>query len=144
MEQRKKFNGRVWIWEIQKKLICFQTGDQNKKKAFVMIGGLTDGILSLPYSEIIIETLSPMGWTIFQPQLSSSWLGWGMSTLKQDADEISQFVQVLTAEGFSTCVLCGSSTGCQDIVQTLKKKEMQQVISGIVLQGPVRFGYYKI
>ncbi|ODV93702.1 hypothetical protein PACTADRAFT_35455 [Pachysolen tannophilus NRRL Y-2460] len=112
------------------------------KKVVLFIGGLTDGLLTVPYLPKLAEGLDGIGWSLVQILFSSSYTGWGTGSLKRDADEISLLVQYLRSErggNRSQVVLFGHSTGCQDTVQYLSKftktsKDME--VDGGILQAP--------
>lgn len=53
-----------------------------------MIGGLSDGLGSLPYAGALAAALQAVGWGLTQAQLTSSYHGYGVSSLNQDADEL--------------------------------------------------------
>jgi triacylglycerol esterase/lipase EstA (alpha/beta hydrolase family) len=62
-----------------------------------------------------------MGWSLVQPILSSSYLGFGHGSLSRDTDEIVRLMEYLvchhSAERFA---LVGHSTGCQNSIHLLK------------------------
>ena len=105
---------------------------------FLFIPGLTDGMLGLGYCAPMARMLmARFGVPFVSPTLSSSYLGFGTSSLDQDAQEIAK---LLRHEKFanSQVVLCGHSTGCQDIVTILSQHhDVAERVIGFILQGPV-------
>lgn len=61
----------------------------------IHIGGLTDGLLPLPYTVALGSMLEQKGWSLVQPLLSSSHLGYGISSLQKDSDEIDMLLGFL-------------------------------------------------
>ncbi len=63
------------------------------RKVIIHIGGLTDGLLPLPYTTALADRAELNGWAFAQPLLSSSHLGYGISSLQKDSDEIDLLIQ---------------------------------------------------
>ena len=58
-----------------------------------------------------------------QVLLSSSYGGWGVASLDGDAEELEELLAHLTSRrGVKRVVLCGHSTGCQDIVRARQQR----------------------
>eukprot|EP00033_Pygsuia_biforma_P005596 GCRY01006181.1.p1 GENE.GCRY01006181.1~~GCRY01006181.1.p1 ORF type:complete len:330 (+),score=49.04 GCRY01006181.1:66-1055(+) len=126
-------------------------------KIAVLLSGLTDGLWSLPYSRHLADSLRAKGWILVQPILRSSYLGYGTSSLKEDAEDIHALLRHLSQQMLVVeFALIGHSTGCQDILyylnhfsthhQPILHQEARNVsskdqtlppISAAVLQGPV-------
>lgn len=47
--------------------------DPPSPRALILLGGLTDGLLALPYVDALVARLAPAGWCLVQAQLSSSY-----------------------------------------------------------------------
>lgn len=81
-----------------------------------------------------------MGWSLVQPILSSSYVGFGHGSLTRDTNEIVQLLEYLiehhNAERFA---FVGHSTGCQNSIHLLKyaSVDIKQRIKAVVLQAPV-------
>lgn len=112
---------------------------QDGSVAVVVLGGLTDGLLSLPY----VEALSRSAVTV-QPVLSSAYLGFGLGTIERDAHELCLLLQAPQMACYARVVLLGHSTGCQVILRTLCGAFWQSLppdargrVRAAVLQGPV-------
>ncbi|BDA40837.1 UPF0613 protein PB24D3.06c [Coccomyxa sp. Obi] len=109
-------------------------------KHLVLVGGLTDGLLNPKYSILLAESLAKEDWCLVQPLLSSSYQGFGVSSLDKDAEELHLLIESLNTEFASKgIVLMGHSTGCQDAVRFVDKFSNQEhpLLLGIVLQAPV-------
>ncbi|KAK4212906.1 hypothetical protein QBC37DRAFT_317252 [Rhypophila decipiens] len=137
------------------------------RNALVFIGGLGDGLYTVPYIRHIVRNLnyartsSPetsqarirlRPWTVFEVRLSSAFSGWGNSSLSQDVDEIAAAVRYLRSTlNKRSVVLMGHSTGCQDCVAYLRRWSRNvhdnrdeptrpadiPEVDGVILQGPV-------
>lgn len=69
------------------------------------------------YPTTIAKALDP-NWAIAEVLLSSSYRGWGTSSLQKDATEIAQCVQYFQSlRPEQKIVLMGHSTGCQDVME---------------------------
>ena len=93
-------------------------------KKCILLGGLSDGLIPTPYTKPLEKVCHSLGWSLVQPVLSSSYLGFGNSSLKQDAIEIGKLMRYLNhhrnGEKFA---IIGHSTGCQDAVYYMKHGE---------------------
>jgi pimeloyl-ACP methyl ester carboxylesterase len=104
------------------------------------IGGLGDGLLTVPYPAEIAKALPP-DWVIVQVLLSSAKTGWGTSSLKQDAAELALCVDYLqdVRKGTGKTVIMGHSTGCQDVMKYLSgpDHETRPRVEGAIIQASV-------
>ncbi|KAG5176051.1 hypothetical protein JKP88DRAFT_336541 [Tribonema minus] len=116
-------------------LVAFQHGRHND--CLVLLGGLTDGPLSLKYSTALAAALDVQSWSLVLPTLSTSYLGYGVGSLTQDCDELVDLLSCLPAEG--RIVLMGHSTGCQISVHFMKHapQAARKRVAGVVLQAAV-------
>ncbi|OJJ42469.1 hypothetical protein ASPZODRAFT_20439 [Penicilliopsis zonata CBS 506.65] len=102
----------------------------------LFIGGLTDGLLTTPYTTQLAQRL-PAGWSLAQVLLSSSYDGFGCASVQLDVAELAACVRYFQHEqGKQTIVLLGCSTGCQDTLTYLLAPGVPRVRAGI-LQAPV-------
>ncbi|XP_043696738.1 UPF0613 protein PB24D3.06c-like [Telopea speciosissima] len=98
--------------------VAFKTGEF--KQQVIFIGGLTDGFLATEYLQPLSIALENEKWSLVQLLLSSSYIGYGTSSLKEDALELDQLIgYLINKENSEGVVLLGQSTGCQDIVHYL-------------------------
>lgn len=120
------------------------------KNVLLFIGGLTDGLLTVHYLPQLAKAISDIDkdgdWVLIQGLLSSSYMGWGHSSLESDNKEISKIISYLRSpEGGARnkIVLMGHSTGCQDAIRYLStfrydsKFNESMDIEGSILQAPV-------
>ncbi|KAK9474548.1 uncharacterized protein V1510DRAFT_411340 [Dipodascopsis tothii] len=122
--------GSVWAFE--------HAGSGPHSQVVLFIGGLGDRPQSIPYVNGLAKALDADGWGVVEAALSSSGLGWGLSSLKRDAAEIGQVVAYLAAAGKTKIVLMGHSTGCQDTMEYLCKPPADgPAVAGAILQAPV-------
>lgn len=127
------------------KKTAFEIGLEHHQNIVLFIGGLTDGLLTVHYLPKLAQSLNAIGWGLVQGLLTSSYCGWGQSSLQQDNEEMAQLVAYLrSAEGGSRSkiVLMGHSTGCQDTIRYLTKQmdgsETSEIaVDGAIFQAPV-------
>ncbi|KAL8697033.1 MAG: hypothetical protein Q9201_007347 [Fulgogasparrea decipioides] len=103
----------------------------------VFIPGLNEGFLTTPYIRDLAAALPP-SYSFVEVLLSSSYSGWGHSSLNQDVAELSEcisYFQSLRPNGKT--VLMGNSTGCQDVLHYLSAEGARPRVEGGILQAPV-------
>jgi hypothetical protein len=109
-------------------------------KKCILIGGLSDGLLPVPYTQELERACQQNQWSLVQPILSSSYMGFGNGSLSRDCDELQELMRYLVdyrhAEEFC---LVGHSTGCQDAVYFLEHAapEWRSKLKVVALQAPV-------
>lgn len=70
--------------------------------------------MATEYLEPLAAALDNEQWSLVQILLSSSYTGYGISSLQQDAMELDQLIHYLiNKENSDGVVLLGHSTGCQ-------------------------------
>ncbi|KAK8299814.1 hypothetical protein V6Z11_D05G343300 [Gossypium hirsutum] len=124
-------------------VVAFKTGDY--KQQVIFIGGLTDGFLATDYLEPLAVALDNEKWSLVQLLMSSSYSGYGTSSLEQDAMEIDQLISYLiNKENSEGVVLLGHSTGCQDIVHYMRTNAAcSRAVRAAILQAPVSDREYR-
>ncbi|KAL7418990.1 hypothetical protein Q5752_006674 [Cryptotrichosporon argae] len=113
----------------------FTSGPADATRAVVFIGGLTNGLASVPYLEALGESLHGAGWKLVQPHWSSAYDGYGTGSLDRDVSELSSLVTHLRAQGLETIVLMGHSTGSQDVIHYVLTSTAP--VDGGIMQAPV-------
>lgn len=101
---------------------------------------MTDGLLACKYVDDIAPAIDKLGWAVVQPLLSSSYTGYGTSSLSRDAEELGQLLATIDARSpVDAFAIVGHSTGCQDIVALLRTAPpaVRKKIRAAVLQAPV-------
>ena len=102
----------------------------------IFIGGLGDGLLTSPFILALKDAL-PASYSPVEILLSSSYAGWGISSLGDDVAEIAQCVEYfrkLRPNG--KIVLMGHSTGSQDVIHYLVSRgQRPKIDGGIFLSG---------
>ncbi|KAK3126682.1 hypothetical protein QOZ80_7AG0560580 [Eleusine coracana subsp. coracana] len=141
--RRKHLPGTLFKYGPKSAQVAFKTGDFNHQVIF--IGGLTDGLLATDYLEPLSLALEVEKWSLVQPLLSSSYTGYGISSLEQDALELDQLISYLiNKENSEGVILLGHSTGCQDIVHYMRTNfACSKAVSGVILQAPVSDREYR-
>ncbi|ESZ96462.1 hypothetical protein SBOR_3194 [Sclerotinia borealis F-4128] len=124
------------------KLTAFEhtpkASDLNPQNVIIFIGGLSDGLLTVSYPTSISDAL-PADWSLAQILLSSAYTGWGISSLKEDTEELSKCVSYFRSIKSGKIILMGHSTGCQDVMEYLTGPghETNAPIDGGITQAPV-------
>nr|XP_029122676.1 UPF0613 protein PB24D3.06c isoform X2 [Elaeis guineensis] len=97
------------------------------------------------YLEPLSIALENEKWSLVQPLLSSSYVGYGTSSLEQDSLEIDQLIgYLINKENSEGVVLLGHSTGCQDIVHYMHTNfACSRAVRGVILQAPVSDREYR-
>ncbi|CAD6226162.1 unnamed protein product [Miscanthus lutarioriparius] len=141
--KRNQLRGALFKYGPKSAQVAFRTGDFNHQVIF--IGGLTDGLLATDYLEPLSLALEVEKWSLVQPLLSSSYTGYGISSLEQDALELDQLISYLiNKENSEGVILLGHSTGCQDIVHYMRTNfACSKAVSGVILQAPVSDREYR-
>ena len=134
-------HGDLFLYDPQHKLVAFESGALSSPWCFILIGGLTDGLLSLPYVERLSSALQslPHPHSLIQPLFRSSNLQYGWHTIDDDVEDLQRLIEYVLANRneFASIVLMGHSTGCQDIIHYLRQKKRSDRITRVILQGPV-------
>ncbi|KAK6930026.1 Fusarinine C esterase SidJ [Dillenia turbinata] len=143
VNRKNQFRGVLFKYGPKSIQVAFKTGDYRQQVIF--IGGLTDGFLATEYLEPLAIALEKEKWSLVQFLLSSSYSGYGTSSLKQDAMELDQLINYLiNKEDSEGVVLLGHSTGCQDIVHYMHTNAAcSRAVRGAILQAPVSDREYR-
>ena len=145
------FTGTLFQYSSSPSLIAFESlppaSNNNKndnvviKNKCILIGGLSDGPIPTPYTKLLEEECHTIGsWSLVQPILSSSYLGFGHGSLARDTAELNKLLEYLTAHhDAEQFALVGHSTGCQNSIHFLKygDKSFVDKIKVVALQAPV-------
>lgn len=122
-------------------LTAFEFGEDVAKNSnvLVVIGGLGDGLLSVPWVLPLSAKLSSAAssWSIIQPIIRSSYSQWGTSSLSNDMEDLKALVKYLKSIGRGRIVLAGHSTGSQDVLSYLSTVGGEFAVSGGILQAGV-------
>ncbi|KAK9459445.1 uncharacterized protein V1516DRAFT_679939 [Lipomyces oligophaga] len=107
----------------------------------LFVGGLGDGLLTVPYVSNLAVSLDRVGWSVVQLLLSSSYTGWGAGSLARDTTEIEKaIVYFRRRDPKAKIVLMGHSTGSQDTISYLSRHQPSTEfgsLDGGILQAPV-------
>ncbi|CAM8986097.1 unnamed protein product [Rhodiola kirilowii] len=143
VNRNHQFRGLMFKYGPKPIQVAFKTG--NYKQQVIFIGGLTDGFLATDYLEPLAIALDKEKWSLVQFLMSSSYTGYGTSSLQQDSVEIDQLISYLiNKEESEGVVLLGHSTGCQDIVHYLRTSAAcSRAVRAAILQAPVSDREYK-
>lgn len=130
--------------KYSKRLIAFEHASSTSTSTdapntLLWVGGLTDGLITVPYPASIVTSLPPT-WVLAEVLLSSSYKGWGTGSLERDARELGECVSYFhNLRPGKRVVIMGHSTGCQDAMEYVvgKDADKRPPIDGIILQGGV-------
>ncbi|KAF4472310.1 UPF0613 [Fusarium albosuccineum] len=136
------FTVTVHPFESECRASCaYEIGLASARNALVFIGGLTDGPHTIPYTRLLakhLEDAKELSFSVFEIRMRSSFTGFGISSLSNDAEDISSLVKYLRGIGKEKIVLFGSSTGCQDCIEyTNYAKHKNEPVDGFIMQGPI-------
>lgn len=105
------------------------TKASSKPNSLIFVGGLTDGFCTVPYVSKLAEALEETNWSLFSVLLTSSYNGFGTSSLDRDVEELGkcvQFIRDLKADQTpgapsvsGKIAIMGHSTGSQDVLHYL-------------------------
>lgn len=136
--------GQLACYSPSKRLVAFASPGV-VERVVVLVGGLTDGLLALPYVSRLSAGLEACGWSLVQPMLRSSLSGYGVQTLDDDVEDVDELVHWLTSRHrVRQVVLMGHSTGCQDAVHYMLRGAHKDKVAALVLQGPVSDREYMV
>lgn len=102
--------------------VAFEFEPAGLKKVIIVIGGLTDGLLTVGFAPGVACEVHKLGYSVVQIQLSSSHKGWGTESLDTDVKEIRQLISYLKCPkggNREKFILLGRSTGSQDVIHYL-------------------------
>ena len=141
-ECKKKMDGRLFRYSTEdKNLIGFVSLTASRavcSNAIILVPGLSDGFMSLNYTEHLSKELIAINFSLVQVNLSSSFYQFGISSLQNDCKELTQLVKYIKSEyDFQKIVFLGHSTGTQDALWFAKYSEACKLIDGFILQAPV-------
>src|SRR4051794_24832950 len=93
------------------------TSSTEPVNTLLWIGGLGGGLLPVPYTHTLADSLPPT-WRLVEPLLSSGYEQWGTQTLGTDARDLRACVAYFRREQPDRrIVLMGHSTGAQDCME---------------------------
>ncbi|CAF1007210.1 unnamed protein product [Adineta ricciae] len=132
-------HGNLFIYDEKYKLVAFESSLRLSSRCFIFLGGLTDGLLSLPYISRLNQCLSQLSYSLIQPLFRSSNLQYGWHTIDHDIEDLQSLIDFLIKQrtNLESIILMGHSTGCQDIIHYLRQGNKHSFLHGIILQGPV-------
>jgi hypothetical protein len=129
------------VYDLEYKLVAFESGSLLSSRCLILLGGLTDGLLSLPYVERLSSQLELLSnpYSLIQPLLRSSNLQYGWHTIDHDIQDLNKLIDYLikNRNHLESIILMGHSTGCQDIIHYLRQEKIDPKIIQVILQGPV-------
>ncbi|KAI9593147.1 hypothetical protein BDF19DRAFT_498107 [Syncephalis fuscata] len=130
------FNGTLFTFGHQApQLTAFHSGPVNTPNALILLPGLTEGQLSLPWTTRLANAVAERGWSTVHPTLSSSYGGFGTGNLTRDTGELDLLVEHLMGLGKKRVLLVGHSTGSQQSLHFARFAKQRAPLVGCVLQA---------
>ena len=114
---------------------AFVTGSLQKKAA-VLLGGLSDGLLACPYAPPLAEALEALGYATVQPILRTSYAQFGFGSLDNDVEDLEALFACEAFRGVEEVFLVGHSTGSQICAHYARHGKAAKKLS-VCLQGGV-------
>ena len=112
-----------------------QTASSPSSNTIIFLGGLFDGLLTVPFVPHIASALLP-SWSILEPVLSSAYRQWGFSTLDESVAEMRRIVEYFRQKRpDGKIVLLGHSTGSQQVMHYLLSGTKMPAVEGAILQA---------
>ena len=133
--------------------MSIEDGLQKDSLCLILLGGMTDGPLSLSYTEALQSLChTSLHVRLILPFLHTSYRHFGLYTLEQDIQDLFNLMHFLSNEHYAQensrmkFILMGHSTGCQIALATAKKfmdlkenshRDLNFEILAMILQGAV-------
>ena len=135
-------DGRIFHYcQENKNLVAFVSITEEQQvcsNALILMPGMTEGFMSMSYTKELSAELLKLDYSMVQVNLSSSFMQFGISSLKQDCQELTKLLKTLEkVYKFQKIVMLGHSTGTQDVLYYLRYGELSEMVSGVILQGAV-------
>lgn len=133
-------SGRAAFESLVPSIASDHEDESLSSKKCILLGGLSDGLLPVPYTQLLADACHDASWSLVQPVISSSYTGFGHGSLQRDCDELQELLRYLIdhRQAQEFC-LVGHSTGCQDTVYFLghAAPELCDKVRVVALQAPV-------
>ena len=81
------FQGTLFQYALPN-LVAFESDPDCPNKC-ILLGGLSDGLIPTPYVKELEQEAKRVNWSLVQPILSSSYLGFGSGDLNRDSSELT-------------------------------------------------------
>ncbi|EPX71502.1 DUF1749 family protein [Schizosaccharomyces octosporus yFS286] len=120
-----------------------KTISSNKERPLLLfVGGLGDGLLTVPYVPSLVEPLDKLGWSVVQVNTQSSYIGWGTGSLVRDDEDLHKAVDFFAHLGGADynsrkIVLMGHSTGSQNVLYYLSQSPLDNHLAAAIAQASV-------
>lgn len=143
----------IYSYDKVNKLVALISGKPSANSALVVMGGMTDGLMSLPAMPLLSEKCCSWNLALVQFTMQSSTAGFGLHSLQDDAEDFGKLLKSLKKR-FLKVYLLGFSTGCQDILWYLNqntfihngeddKKVIPHIVGIVLLNGVSDLDYIR-
>jgi hypothetical protein len=122
--------------DAMRQMSVFVTG--SKTRAFVVVNGQTEGLLSLLFLSTLSEQLLGADWSTIQVQLASSCVGYGGRTHVGDAEDLNDLVEILTEDfNINEIALYANGNGVQVALEFMSRGSNVDFVTRLILQGGI-------
>jgi predicted alpha/beta-fold hydrolase len=94
--------------------------------------------MGTPYVALLSSELERNDWALCQLHMRSSYLGFGIGSLNQDFEDISECLSYLQSIGKVHVVLMGHSTGSQNsihyVLNRLDNENLSPAVCGVIVR----------
>lgn len=158
--------GDLFQYDERRGLVCFESSSDERsalrvtsaplaypKNILILIPGITEGPLALPYTDALKSLAHEVGYSLLQPILRSSWESFGNYTIDSDVEDLTTLLHFLYARNRDdesrdaihgddlNVVFLGHSTGCQITLLLMShisnNSVLTKMIKGVILQAAV-------
>ncbi|KAI9594585.1 hypothetical protein BDF19DRAFT_444156 [Syncephalis fuscata] len=118
-------------------LTAFHSGPADTPNVLILLPGLTEGQLSLPWATRLADAVAERGWSTVHPTISSSYDGFGTGSLQRDINELDLLVESLIKLGNKRILMVGHSTGSQQSLYFARFAKQRASLVGCILHSAV-------
>lgn len=113
-------NGTLHVYDPANRLVYFEqppsaSSSSSRCNSVIFVGGLGDGLAAVPFLQPLAQALHARTWSLIQVLMRSSYSGWGMGSVDQDAEDLHNLETYLRRRDVKSdearLVLLGHSTG---------------------------------
>lgn len=85
--------GNLFVYDQERQLVAFESGSSSASRCLIFLGGLTDGLLALPYVTRLSAAIEPLSFSLIQPLLRSSKLQFGWHSINDDVEDLRALLE---------------------------------------------------
>ncbi|QLG70656.1 hypothetical protein HG535_0A05980 [Zygotorulaspora mrakii] len=115
--------------------VAFEFEPVGLPNVIIVIGGLTDGLLTVAYASPLAKAVAKYGYSVVNIQMTSSYKGFGVQSLDKDVEDIKKLVDFFKAKNRGRIIIFGRSTGSQDVIHYLLR--YPETVDAGIMDAPV-------